>query len=316
MVDDERATVSGGAGLSPDLLRKVRRIEIRTRRLVNDLFTGQYHAVFRGRGIEFSEVREYVPGDEIRAIDWNVTARLGTPFVKQFIEERELTVCLLVDVSASGAFGTVAQTKREVAAEIAALLALAATTNQDRIGLLAFSDRTEKYIAPAKGRSHVMRLIRDLLSLAPIGSGTDIGEALDYASRVLRRRSVVFIVSDFQGSRDYEKSLRVLASRHDVVAITLMDPREVELVDAGVIELEDAETGEMLLVDTSSAAIRAAYGERVNALSEARRRLFQRNAVDAIDIDTGVSYVEPLMAFFRKRGRGAYHRRGSQSVPA
>ncbi len=307
---------SGGAGnpLRPELLKKVRRIEIRSRRLVNSLFLGEYHAVFRGRGIEFSEVREYVPGDEVRSIDWNVTARLNAPFVKKFVEERELTVLLLVDVSASGAFGTVPQTKREVAAEISALLALSAINNQDRVGLIAFSDRIEKYVAPAKGQRHVLRLVRELLGLEPQGRGTRIATALDYASHMLSRRSVVFLISDFIDSGEasdsggYDASLRVLARRHDLVAIVLSDPREQELPDVGIVELEDVETGERVLVDTADATVRRQYRQRAEAAREQRERLFRRNSVDAIEIGTGSSYIEPLMGFFRARTGGVRRR--------
>lgn len=297
---------SGGAAnpLRPELLKKVRRIEIRSRRLVNSLFLGEYHAVFRGRGIEFSEVREYVPGDEVRSIDWNVTARLNVPFIKKFVEERELTVLLLVDVSASGAFGTVPQTKREIAAEITALLALSAINNQDRVGLLAFSDRVEKYVAPAKGQRHVLRLVRELLGVEPRGRGTSIATALDYASHMLNRRAVIFVLSDFVDAGDYASSLRVLARRHDLVAIALTDPRELELPDVGIIELEDAETGERVLVDTSDEAVRAQYREAAVAARAERDRLFRRNSVDAIEIGTGSSYIEPLMRFFRARAGG------------
>ncbi|HZQ36681.1 MAG TPA: DUF58 domain-containing protein [Dehalococcoidia bacterium] len=303
---------AGGAAnpLRPELLKRVRRIEIRSRRLVNSLFLGEYHAVFRGRGIEFSEVREYVPGDEVRSIDWNVTARLNAPFVKKFVEERELTVLLIVDVSASGTFGTVPQTKREIAAEITALLALSAINNQDRVGLIAFSDRIERYLAPAKGQRHVLRLVRELLGLEPQGRGTSIATALDYASHMLNRRSVVFLISDFMdagepgGTGGYDSSLRVLARRHDLVAITLTDPRELELPDIGIVELEDAETGERVLVDTSDEDVRARYRERTEAAREQRERLFHRNSVDAIEIGTGSSYIEPLMRFFRARAGG------------
>jgi len=312
VVASSRESAGLGVSLTPELLKKVRRIEIRSRRLVNNLFVGQYHAVFRGRGIEFSEVREYTPGDEIRTIDWNVTARLGAPFVKKFVEERELSVLLLVDVSASGAFGTVAQTKREVAAEITALLALSAITNQDRVGLLAFTDRVEQYIPPAKGQRHVLRLVRELLSLSPQGAGTQIGDALDYASRILNRRAVVFVISDFCGGRDYEASLRVLSRRHDVVAITLTDPRELELPDIGLVELEDAETGETILIDSSDARVRAYYAEHAEQMRQHRRRLFRANSIDAIEINTAGSYIEPLIGFFRSRERGTASARTQQ----
>ncbi|HLZ72597.1 MAG TPA: DUF58 domain-containing protein [Dehalococcoidia bacterium] len=306
---DEPTTGASGA-LRPELLKKVRRIEIRSRRLVNSLFLGEYHAVFRGRGIEFSEVREYVPGDEVRSIDWNVTARLNAPFVKKFVEERELTVLLLVDVSASGAFGTVPQTKREVAAEIAALLALSAINNQDRVGLVAFSDRVEKYVAPAKGQRHVLRLVRELLTLEPAGRGTRLATVLDYASTMLSRRAVVFVISDFVDVGDYQTALRVLARRHDLVAIALTDPRELELPDVGIVELEDAESGQTVVVDTSDAKVRAAYRDQADQARRERARLFRQNGVDAIEIGTGSSYIEPLMAFFRARS-GAPRRRAA-----
>jgi len=308
-VADEPTTGASGA-LRPELLKKVRRIEIRSRRLVNSLFLGEYHAVFRGRGIEFSEVREYVPGDEVRSIDWNVTARLNAPFVKKFVEERELTVLLLVDVSASGAFGTVPQTKREVAAEIAALLALSAINNQDRVGLVAFSDRVEKYVAPAKGQRHVLRLVRELLTLEPAGRGTRLATVLDYASTMLSRRAVVFVISDFVDVGDYQTALRVLARRHDLVAIALTDPRELELPDVGIVELEDAESGQTVVVDTSDAKVRAAYRDQADQARRERARLFRQNGVDAIEIGTGSSYIEPLMAFFRARS-GAPRRRAA-----
>ncbi len=316
MVADAAAPIVPGSSLTPELLRKVRRIEIRSRRLVNNLFVGQYHAVFRGRGIEFSEVREYVPGDDVRTIDWNVTARLGAPFIKKFVEERELSVLLLVDVSASGAFGTAAQTKREIAAEITALLALSAIDNQDRVGLLAFSDQIEKYIAAGKGQRHVLRVVRELLSLQPRGRGTSIGAALDYASKILNRRSVIFVVSDFVDNADYERQLRVLARRHDVVAITITDPRELELPDIGLLELQDAESGENIVIDSSDPQVRDYYRRQVDAQREQRQRLFRRNSIDAIEVSTASSYVEPLMAFFRRRERTGSAASGRRAASA
>lgn len=303
MVADAGTQVVSGSTLTPEMLRKVRRIEIRSRRLVNNLFVGQYHAVFRGRGIEFSEVREYVPGDDVRSIDWNVTARLGAPFIKKFVEERELTVLLLVDVSASGTFGTAAQTKREIQAEITALLALSAIDNQDRVGLLAFTDRVEKYIAPSKGQRHVLRVVRELLSLQPASRGTSIAAALDYASKLLKQRAVIFVLSDFFDGVDYERPLRVIARRHDIVAVCVTDPRELELPNIGIIELEDAETGERVVADTSDQRVRDYYREQVNRQREQRQRLFRRNSIDVIDVSTASSYVEPLIAFFRRRER-------------
>ncbi|MHB8575410.1 MAG: DUF58 domain-containing protein [Dehalococcoidia bacterium] len=310
------ATAGRNSVFSPELLRRVRRIEIRSRRLVNSLFLGEYHAVFRGRGIEFSEVREYSPGDEVRSIDWNVTARQGKPFVKKFVEERELTVLLLVDVSASGAFGTAAQTKREVATEIAALLALSAINNQDRVGLLAFTDEVETFMTPAKGQRHVLRIVRELLSLAPRRKGTNITTALDYATRILNRRAVVFIISDFLDQTAYEVPLRVMSRRHDLIAISLTDPRELELPDVGMVQLEDAETGEVVLVDTHDRRVRQGYAEQTEAQRQRRERLFKANSVETIDISTAVSYVDPLMAFFRRRARGVRAGQARGAVPA
>lgn len=291
--------------LTPELLRRVRQIDVRSRRLANSLFIGEYHAVFRGRGIEFSGVREYVPGDEVRTIDWNVTARLGVPYVKKFVEERELTVMLAVDVSASGAFGTARQSKREVAAEISALLALSAINNKDRAGLIAFTDRVERVIPPAAGPRHALRLVRELLGLRAQGQRTSIAVALEYAARILRRRAVVFVISDFRDGGDYEAPLRVLSRGHDVVAIVVADPREEELPDIGLADLEDAETGETVLIDTSDPRVRAAYAERAAAARAERTALFHRLGVDAIEISTAVSYVDPLIAFFHKRAVAA-----------
>lgn len=294
-----------GLSIPPELLRKIRRIEIRSRRLVNSLFLGEYHAVFRGRGIEFSEVREYQPGDDVRSIDWNVTARMGGAYVKKYVEERELTVMLVVDVSASDAFGSGGQTKREVAAEVGALLAFSAIRNNDKVGLIAFSDRIERYVPPKKGPRHVLRVVRELLYLRPVGDGTSIAGAGEFLRRVLRRRSVVFLLSDFQ-DRDYEARLRVLARRHDLTAIILSDPRERELPPVGIVELEDAETGAHVLVDTSDRRVRAQYAARAAALRDERRRTLASLSIDQIDLETGVSYVEPLIAYFRRRaGRAA-----------
>ena len=286
--------------IPPELLKKIRRIEIRSRRLVNSLFLGEYHAVFRGRGIEFSEVREYQPGDEVRTIDWNVTARMGAPYVKKFVEERELTVMLAVDVSASDAFGSAGQSKREVAAEVGALLAFSAIRNNDKVGLVAFSDRIERYVPPKKGPRHVLRVVRELLFLQPQGRRTSIGGAVEFLRRVLGRRSVVFLFSDFQ-DRGYESGLRVLARRHDLTAIVLSDPREWELPAVGLVELEDAETGAHILVDTSDRRVRTLYAARAAALRDERRRILASMQVDQIELETGVSYVEPLIVYFRRR---------------
>ncbi len=284
------------------ILQKVRQIEIRTKHLVNDVFSGEYHSVFKGRGMEFAEVREYEPGDEIRSIDWNVTARLGRPYIKRFIEERELTVILMADVSASGHFGTVNQMKSEITAEICALLAYAAIQNNDRVGLLMFTDQIEKFIPPKKGRTHILRVIREVLYNQPGHTGTDLTQALEYLNRLLTRRSIVFILSDFL-TEDYAKPLRVASKRHDVVAVTVTDPRELSLPGIGLIELQDAETGEEVLVDTGDAHWRRQYAEYNEALREARDQQFRVTGVDAIHIRTDEPYIDPLLQFFKLRER-------------
>jgi len=285
-----------------EILKKVKRIEIATRGLVNDVFSGEYHSVFKGRGMEFSEVREYQLGDDIRNIDWNVTARMGHPYVKVFEEERELTVMLLVDVSSSGNFGTVERMKGEIAIEICALLAFSAIKNNDKVGLIIFTDTVEKFVPPKKGKSHVLRVLRELLYHKPRGSKTNISEALEYFSRVTKRRSVVFLVSDFI-SENYEKALQIANKRHDIVAITLTDPRELELPDVGFIELEDAETGEIFTVDTSYSGIRGMFKEQTSDVVMKRTKLFQSMNVDHIDIKTDQSYIDPLIRFFRMRAK-------------
>ncbi|MCY3712823.1 MAG: DUF58 domain-containing protein [Gemmatimonadetes bacterium] len=284
------------------IIQKIRQIEIRTKHLVNDVFSGEYHSVFKGRGMEFAEVREYEPGDEIRSIDWNVTARLGRPYIKRFIEERELTVILMADVSASGHFGTVNQMKSEITAEICALLAFAAIQNNDRVGLLMFTDQIEKFIPPKKGRTHILRVIREVLYTQPDHTGTDLTQALEYLNRLLTRRSIVFILSDFL-TEDYMKPLRVASKRHDVVAVTITDPRELSLPGVGLIELEDAETGEEVLVDTGDAGWRRQYAEYNEALREARDQQFRVTGVDAIHIRTDEPYIDPLLQFFKLRER-------------
>jgi uncharacterized protein (DUF58 family) len=285
-----------------EILKKVKRIEIQTRGLVNDVFSGEYHSVFKGRGMEFSEVREYQIGDDVRTIDWNVTARSGHPFVKVYEEERELTVILVVDVSSSGDFGTVNQMKGEIAAEICALLAFSAIKNNDKVGLVVFTDEVEKYVAPKKGKSHVLRVVREILYHKPQGHRTDITAALEFLSRVTTRRAVVFLVSDFQ-STDYERALQIANKKHDIVAITVTDPREIDLPDVGFIELEDAETGETFLVDTTSMEVRDDFVKRTAATMTERTKLFRSMNVDYIDIRTDESYVEPLIRFFRMRAK-------------
>jgi uncharacterized protein (DUF58 family) len=285
-----------------EILKKVRRIEIQTRGLVNDVFSGEYHSVFKGRGMDFAEVREYQIGDDIRTIDWNVTARMGHPFVKIYEEERELTVMLVVDVSSSGEFGTVAQMKGEIAAEICALLAFSAIKNNDKVGLIVFSDDVEKYVIPKKGKSHVLRVVREILFHEPKGRTTNITAALEFLSKVMRRRAVVFLVSDFISS-GYEKAMQIANKRHDIVAITVTDPREVQLPNVGFIELEDAETGETFLLDTSSADMRAEFFTKTKAAQNERSKLFRSMNVDHIDIMTNESYIEPLIRFFRMRAK-------------
>ncbi len=283
-----------------EILKKVHLIEIRTRNMVNSLFAGEYHSVFRGRGMEFAEVREYLPGDEIRSIDWNVTARLGAPYVKVFDEERELTVVLVVDASASGSFGSGRQMKGEVGVEISAVLAFAAIKNNDRVGLLIATDEVEVFVPPKKGRKHVLRVIRELLYFQPRGRRTDLGAALEYLDRVLHRRSVVFLISDFQDA-GYEHALRRARRRHDVVAINLVDPRERELPRLGFIALQDAETGEEVLVDSQAGELRDFFAAQQQEAEARRHSMFERLGVDEIQVDTAQSYVEPLIHFFQVR---------------
>lgn len=285
-----------------EILKKVKRIEIQTRGLVNDVFSGEYHSVFKGRGMEFSEVREYQIGDDIRSIDWNVSARMGHPFVKVFEEERELTVILLVDVSSSADFGTVERMKGEIAIEICALLAFSAIKNNDKVGLIIFTDRIEKFVPPKKGKTHVLRVLRELLYHEPEGKGTDISLALEYLSRIITRRSVVFLVSDFI-SDDYQKAMQIANKRHDLVAITITDPREMELPNIGLVELEDAETGEIIMLDTADSTTRHTFTRETSNSREERDKNLRSMNVDSIDIRTDVSYIEPLIKFFRMRAK-------------
>jgi uncharacterized protein (DUF58 family) len=264
------------------------------------MFSGEYHSVFKGRGIEFREVREYVPGDDVRTIDWNVTARTGSPFVKLFEEERELTVMLLADVSRSGRFGSGPRSKMEVAAELCGVLAFAAIANKDKVGLVLFSDRVEKYIPPAKGKTHVLRLIRELLAFEPTGRDTDLNAPLQLIGSVLKRKATVFLVSDFWAG-DFSTSLRVVNRRHDCVAVRIRDPRERTLPDVGLVRWVDAESGRTVLVDSSSPAVREALAARVRRHDTALERTLRRLSVDLVDIDATRSYVEPLQAFFARR---------------
>ncbi len=285
-----------------EIFKKVRRIDITTRGLVNDVFSGEYHSVFKGRGVSFAEVREYQIGDDIRTIDWNVSARIGHPYVKVFEEERELTVMLVVDASSSGDFGSATRMKGEIAVEICALLAFSAIKNNDKVGLLIFTDQVEKFVPPRKGRSHVHRVLRELLYFKPERKGTDITGALQYVSRVLRRRSVVFLVSDFLAA-GYESALRIAGRRHDLVSILIADPREMELPSVGYIELEDAETGERLLIDSRDREVRDRFRQAALESQARRQKLFRSTKVDSVEVRTDRSYVESLIRFFRVRAR-------------
>lgn len=285
-----------------DVLKKLRKIEIHTARLANDQLAGTYASVFKGRGLAFDEVRMYQPGDDVRFIDWNVTARTNAPHVKVFREEREMTVMLLVDMSASQHFGTRGMFKQDLVAEVSAVLAFSAVKNNDRVGLVLFTDDVEKVIAPRKGPRHVMRVVAETLQYRPKGKGTDLARALDVLGRLSRRRAVAFVVSDFLGG-DYEHSLRVAAAKHDLVPVTVTDPREEELVDVGVAWCEDLETGELIPVDTSSARVREAYKRQVVQQRVARDTLFKRLGLDHIAIATHRPYITALAEFFRRRAR-------------
>lgn len=287
-----------------ELFSKIRHLEIRTKGLVNNVFGGEYHSAFKGRGIEFSEVRPYQIGDDVRAIDWNVSARTGETFVKLYEEEREQTLVLAVDVSGSERFGTGGVEKREMAAEICAVLAFSAVRNNDKVGLLLFSDRVERFVPPKKGRRHVLRLIRDLFAHEPEHGGTRITAALDHLLHVLRRRAIVVLVSDFLDA-GYEKKLRTLAQRHDVVAVHLRDPREVEIPNVGLLTLRDAESGQPVLVDTGSRAARDAFARQAAARQAEIEAALRRARVDTVEARTDEDYVEPLVAFFHRRNRAA-----------
>lgn len=283
-----------------EVLRRVRELEIRTRRQVKDILAGQYSSVFKGRGIEFSEVRAYSPGDDVRTIDWNVTARFGHPYVKRFVEERELTVVLALDGSASGRFGSAGAWKSERAAEAAAILAAAAIRNNDKVGLVIFTDRVEKYVRPEKGRTHILRVIREALFFRPQGTRTRIAAALKHVSTVQKRRAVVFLISDFLDS-GYDDLLRAAARRHDMIAVSMTDPRELQLPSAGLVALEDAETGDVRLVDTSSRRVRLAYEASARKRVVARRALFRRAGIDEIALRADVPAFGALLDFFRMR---------------
>ena len=285
-----------------EILKKIRALEIKTRGLVETAFAGDYHSVFKGRGMNFEDVREYQPGDEIRAIDWNVTARMGSAFVKKFTEERELTVMLIVDVSASGNFGSTTQSKRELAAEVACLLAFSAIRNNDKVGLLLFTDRVELFIPPKKGRSHTLRLIREILFFEPAGRGTAPALALDYLNNIVTRRAVVFFISDFQAP-DFSRALAVTARRHDFIAVHVNDERETDFPNVGIITLEDAETGEQIEINTADRTTRARFADSVDREQTELSRTLRRNRIDTIALRTGDNYLPALRSFFKQRER-------------
>ena len=286
--------------LPRELLRQVRRLQLRARRAVEDLLGGGYHSVFKGAGIAFEEVREYQPGDDIRSIDWNVTARMGHPFIKRYIEERELTVILVVDCSGSQQFGTQLQQKREVAAEIAALLAFCAISNNDKVGLISFTDHVERFVPPRKGTSHALRVIRDVLFFQPQNRGTSIKNALDFLNRLQRRRAIVFLLSDFL-DRGFEKALQRTGRRHDLTAVRIADLREEELPPVGLIDLQDAETGERLLLDTASRDVRVAYTRAALQRGEEIRQLARSARIDLIEVETDGGHLDALVHFFQQR---------------
>ena len=288
------------AGVPPEILRQVKLIELRTRGLVNSLFTGEYHSVFKGQGMEFAEVREYQAGDEVRSIDWNVTARMRRPFVKRYVEERELTVMLVVDLSGSERFGTQGRFKSELASELGAVLGMSAIRNNDRVGAMLFTDRIEHVLPPKKGRRHALRLIRDLLAFEPTGTKTDVSGAMQYLARMLRQHTIIFIISDFLDA-EIERPLKRLAQRHDVVAITVEDPSERVLPDIGLVRFVDPETGTTIDVDTSDSDVRKRFAAATAEETLARQKLLRRLAIDEIVVRTDGGYVEPLLRYFRSR---------------
>ena len=289
-----------------DLLKKVRKIEIKTRALSHQIFAGEYHSAFKGRGMAFSEVREYQYGDDVRNIDWNVTARLRAPYVKVFEEEREMTVMLLVDISRSGFFGTVGSTKRDMLAEIAAVLSFSAIINNDKVGALFFSDKIEKFIPPRKGRSHLLRIIREIIELKPESSGTDIGGALRFLTNAIKQKCTAFLLSDMMdtdtsGAPRYEDAIKVAAGRHDLSVIKVFDPRERTIPDIGLVNVKDSETGETAWINTSSSKVREAYAKAAQDADMKATKLMRQYQIDSVDISTGSDYVKGLMAFFDRR---------------
>lgn len=286
--------------ISKEILKKIRKLEISTKGMVNNLFGGEYQSAFKGRGMEFSEVRAYTYGDDIRQIDWNVTARTGDPFIKIFEEEREQTLMLCVDISPSGVFGSRSQRKMDLAIEICAVLAFSAIKNSDKVGLVLFSDHVEKVVPPKKGKTHVLRLIREMYATKPTGKGTDIADALSYINRLLNRKAIVVLASDFQ-DKDFQKQLQITNQKHDLVNIVINDDLEEELPDLGLISLNDAETGQNVYVDTSSKKVRTAYRAKRLAEKKALKDLFMKYQIDSVDVHTNQSYVRPLVSFFQRR---------------
>lgn len=286
--------------LTKELLKQVKQIEIRTRGLVNEVFSGEYHSVFKGRGMEFAEVREYQVGDDIRSIDWNVSARFGHPFVKIFEEERELTVMLVVDMSGSLMFGSVDKTKQQIAAELSAILAFSALKNNDKVGLILFTDRIEKFISPKKGKSHALRIIREVLSFEPQGNNTNIKEALEFFNHTVKKKAIAFVISDFM-DKGYDKILRIVGKKHDLIGIVLNDRREKEINKVGLIKFRDAETGELRYIDTDTKEFQKYFYEEQRRISENRKALFVSSRLDSVEIETGGSYVKPLVDFFKMR---------------
>ena len=285
-----------------EVLKRVRRVEITTRRLVNDVFSGEYHSVFKGQGMEFDKVREYQPGDDIRSIDWNVTARMGAPYIKRFMEERELVVNFLLDVSASGRFGSGAQTKIDTAAEICAVLAFSAIQNHDKVGAIAFTDEIEEFIPPDKGRRHVLHVIREILFYQPRGHRTDVATALDYLLRVSKRRAIVFVVSDFL-SPDFSRPLAMAARKHDLVAVWITDPREERLAGGGLVRVWDQEGQVERVIDVSSARARERFAEHARRREGELKSLFRKNGVDVVRVEAGQDYIVPLSLFFKSRSK-------------
>ncbi len=288
--------------LSKELIRRIRRLEITTRKVVSSVLSGQYHSVFKGRGMAFSEVRQYQPGDEVRTIDWNVTARMQDAYVKVFTEERELTVMLLVDVSASGSWGSQTRTKAEIAAEIAAQIAFSAISNNDRVGLILFSDRVEKVVPPRKGRSHVLRLVSDILAFKPSGRGTSLEAGLTWLTHVAKRKTVAFLVSDFF-AEGYEKALRIVAQKHDLVPVVVSDPLEEKFPPLGIVDFEDPETNERFTVDTTDPRVRGRFARFMASKRDERNKLFQKLQLDAVELKAGEDYAVALQRFFRRRSR-------------